>query len=52
MTQTPDQMKTSDFHPEDQRCLFSDLPNPWCACWVHRPDVTEGIPGRTDTEEN
>lgn len=47
-------MRTSDLYCEDQRCLFSDLPNDWCGCWSHRPDVTEGIPGRTDddTEEN
>lgn len=45
-------MKTSDLLTEEGRCTISDLPNPWCACWVCRPDVTEGIPGRTDTEEN
>ena len=43
-------MKTSDLFTEEERCLISDLPSPWCACWLHRPDVTAGIPGRSDEE--
>ena len=46
-------MKTSDLFTEEERCVISDLPNPWCGCWNCRPDVTEGIPGHsTDSEED
>ena len=44
-------VKTSDLYPESEHCLFSDLPGEWCACWAHRPDVTEGIPGRDHDDQ-
>lgn len=46
--------RTSTMFSEVLRCQISDLPYPWCACWVCRPDIPFGADEATDdnTEEN
>lgn len=46
--------RTSDIFRGSERCQISDLPDPWCACWVCRPDIPFGADEATDdnTEEN